>query len=136
MDQSLLFVEFFCTSALVGLIWTIQLVHYPTFHFVEKKTFKSFMQFHTRAISFLVIPLMLLELGLCLFRLCRLPELPTYLEAACLLLIWLSTFLLSVPCHDRLIHSGFNQEVIQRLISTNWPRTILWSLKGLMMILA
>lgn len=45
------------------------------------------------------------------------------------LVIWLSTFLLSVPAHAKL-SSSKNAEVIDRLISTNWIRTVLWSLKS------
>ena len=48
--------------------------------------------------------------------------------------IWLSTFLLSVPCHQRL-NRGKNLKVINLLIMTNWPRTILWSLKAICLLL-
>lgn len=35
---------------LCGLIWVIQLVHYPSFHFVEDSRFIDFQAFHTQRI--------------------------------------------------------------------------------------
>ncbi len=43
-------------------------------------------------------------------------------------LIWLATFILSVPCHRQLQKSGKDLSTINRLVATNWIRTILWSL--------
>jgi hypothetical protein len=45
------------------------------------------------------------------------------------ILIWLSTFVLSVPCHSRL-NLGFCQKTVFKLVATNWPRTIIWSLRS------
>jgi hypothetical protein len=42
--------------------------------------------------------------------------------------IWLSTFALQVPAHEKLILKKDDQQ-IQKLVKTNWIRTILWSLK-------
>ena len=47
----------------VGLIWTIQLVHYPTMRFIPKERFVEYHNFHSMRISFLAIPLMVTELG-------------------------------------------------------------------------
>lgn len=45
-------------------------------------------------------------------------------------LIWIATVTLSVPIHRRLL-SGYNQKEIDHLILTNWPRTVLWTVKSL-----
>ena len=48
---------------------------------------------------------------------------------ACLLLtvlVWLATFFVSVPIHDKL-SSGYNAAHIARLARSNWPRTAAWS---------
>jgi len=47
--------------------------------------------------------------------------------------IWLSTFSLQVPAHDKLILKK-NDLVIDRLVKTNWIRTVLWSLKLLVLL--
>ena len=49
---------------------------------------------------------------------------------ALLAVIWLSTALLQVPCHN-VLSLGFNSVVHQRLLRTNWIRTAAWSLRGI-----
>ena len=46
-------------------------------------------------------------------------------------LIWLSTALLQVPCHEDL-SNGFDTEIHRRLVATNWIRTVAWSLRSLL----
>jgi hypothetical protein len=50
------------------------------------------------------------------------------------LFIWISTFTLSVPCHKKL-SLGKDSKTIDQLVKTNWIRTILWSLKSLILCL-
>jgi hypothetical protein len=61
-----------------------------------------------------------------------------YYAANCLVLfiIWVATFSLSVPCHSQLERDGWEEKTIQKLLSTNWIRTIGWTLKsGILVIL-
>ena len=57
------------TSIMTGVIWVIQIVHYPSFHFIEKELYTVFQKFHMNKISIIVIPIMLAELitGMMLF---------------------------------------------------------------------
>jgi hypothetical protein len=48
-------------------------------------------------------------------------------------MIWASTVFLQVPCHNRLL-SGFDLAAYQRLVSTNWIRTVLWSVRGAVLL--
>jgi hypothetical protein len=50
-------------------------------------------------------------------------------------LIWLSTFLLQVPIHKDL-QSGKDFKRISRLVTTNWIRTIAWSIKAIIVTIA
>lgn len=116
------------TALLTGLIWTIQLVHYPSFHFVNIVVYKEFQKFHMFRISIVVMPLMILEL-LTGAMLLLLDQQHLFLvNFILILLIWLSTFLLSVPAHSKL-EKGYNHEAVNRLVSTNWVRTILWTVR-------
>lgn len=123
-------IHFFTTACMAGVIWIVQLVHYPSFHYVNPTSFAEFSVFHQRAISYVVMPLMLLELISGLYLALVMPSLKVFLwmNFAMLVGIWLSTFFLSVPLHNELI-KGFNSEIIQQLVRTNWPRTILWTLR-------
>ena len=132
MSESLEQIHQLVTYALLGLIWTIQLVHYPSFRFVEESSFTRFEQFHTKSISIIVMPLMLVELTLVSVLLFRSGfAFSSIASFSIVVLIWLSTFFLSVPCHERLSR-GKDMATIDRLISTNWPRTLLWSLKAVL----
>lgn len=123
------------TCALTGLIWTIQLVHYPLFAHVSEPRFAAFHQAHTERISWLVVPLMgaelLLALALALGREVE-PRWATGLALALVLLAWASTALLSVPLHN-VVASAPEAErpaLLARLVSTNWPRTLAWSARA------
>jgi len=118
--------ELIITGALVTLIWIIQILHYPSFKFIDKNSFSDFETFHTNRISWIVIPLMLTEVILLILNF-------RWLVFLILMLIWLSTFFLQVPCHNQL-KSGQDYTVIERLISTNWIRTILWTLKFIFLV--
>ena len=124
----------FVTFALIGLIWTIQLVHYPSFHFVAESKFTQFEKLHTRRIGIVVAPLMLTEI--LVSAALALASGFSLKYAVCLgivVLIWLCTYFLSVPCHKKLAE-GKDIQVIRRLVSTNWPRTLLWSAKGVIIL--
>ena len=121
------------TLALVGLIWTIQLAHYPAFAYVRDDVFIAFEAFHQRAISIVVMPLMLLELGAALallqWRPDAIPLALAMLGVALVAIVWLSTFFVQVPLHHRLAQ-GYDGDAIRRLVATNWIRTVAWSLRG------
>ena len=121
------------TCMLVGLIWTIQLVHYPSFIYVDPDTFVAFERFHTVRISIIVIPLMLCELVVAggLIHISGY-TLNTTVPFILVVLIWFSTAVLSVPCHRKLA-MGKDTAVITRLVNTNWLRTILWTAKGIIL---
>lgn len=121
------------TAAMVGVIWIVQLVHYPGFRYVEAAKFKEFSLFHQKMITFIVGPLMLLEF---LSGLYLLPtsQLNFQVSMVMLILIWLSTFFFSVREHNILL-SGKDDESITRLVKTNWIRTLLWSGRFILLLL-
>jgi hypothetical protein len=131
--SDLLLLHCLSTCALVGLIWTIQLVHYPAKQFIDMKVFAQYEQFHQRQMSFIVIPLMLTELGSGVLLLSEISS-PLFIAALTALLgIWLSTFLIQVPLHRRL-EEGKDEAVITRLVNSNWIRTALWSIRLLILV--
>ncbi len=136
MITFLIFIHITCCFLMTGVIWCIQLVHYPSFHWINPRKFTSFVQFHGQRISIIVMPLMILELftaGLFLFTIKSIPYVYLGLNLTSVLLIWLSTFFLSVPCHHRL-GQAYDKATIDRLIQTNWPRTIIWTLRSFAII--
>ncbi|QDT39847.1 hypothetical protein [Stratiformator vulcanicus] len=133
----LLLIHAAATWYLVGLIWTVQVVHYPLFGNVGVEKFVDYEREHTERISFVVIAPMLIELatafliampwliGLELKR----DQTVAWLGVGLVALIWLSTFVLQVPQHTKL-GAGFDETAHRILVTTNWIRTLAWTLRG------
>lgn len=118
------------SATLTGLIWTIQLVHYPGFLGVGADGFSDYQQNHMRTISYLVVPLMLAELTMALllqFYYRSLPAWGIYLATALVLFIWAITFFISSPLHGKLASQGYDSGLIRQLVTTNWLRTVAWT---------
>ena len=125
------------TLFMVGLIWFVQIVHYPLFARVGEEGFPRYSEAHSRLTGYVVGPPMLLEAGTALLLVFRRPEgIPLSLALLGLALvaaIWLSTALLQVPRHTAL-GSGFDRSAWSGLVGTNWIRTAAWSARGLVVL--
>lgn len=127
MNDPLPLLRHLIDASIVVLIWLVQLVIYPSFRCVEEARFKSWHASYSRTISFFVIPLMFTQAVL-VARSVMVRGTPSSLAAAALVILaWVSTFGLSVPCHRRLSTNGKSAVVIERLIRTNWWRTVAWT---------
>lgn len=121
------------TLMMTGLVWLIQLVHYPLFSKVGVATYADYQAVHMSSITPLVFPLMTLELvtGIILVA-ARPASLPLWALVAGLGLIaviWLATIFLAMPRHNDL-SAGFDQTAHQALVQQNWLRTISWSVRA------
>lgn len=136
MEFTFNLINLFSTLFLCGLIWTIQLVHYPIFFRLEQNLFGDHLYFHGRRISLIVIPVMTAEL-VSSGWLALLSESNRIVHSTGLLLvvvIWIVTFTLQVPLHARLL-KGYDKDTIRKLVRTNWIRTLLWSIKAVLALL-
>lgn len=123
------------TWALVGLIWTIQLVHYPLFAQVGRETFKTYHHRHTTQIAWVVAPLMLTELATAAGLVIAGSREPWLLASLVPLAFnWLSTWRVQIPLHGKLA-AGFDAPAHQRLVATNWWRTAAWTLRGFCLLM-
>ena len=62
MFDDLLMFHIVSTSIMVGVIWVIQLVHYPSFKYVKESDYIIFQKYHMSNISYIVFPVMFTEL--------------------------------------------------------------------------
>ena len=130
----LLMVHLVCCAILVGLIWTIQLLHYPAFSFVRESHFLEFHQQHSQRITFLVGPLMVAELASAVGLVwLNFENALLWVNLSGVLLIWGCTFFISVPIHNSLAER-FDVLQIRKLVLTNWFRTTLWSARLILLI--
>ena len=119
------------TWCLVGLIWIIQVVHYPLFKDVGQGGFVTYHERHMALISWVVGPLMLAEFGSAGLLLWLGERSWLFIVSlAALALVWLSTVFLQIPLHQRLAH-GYDTAAINRLVSTNGWRTFGWTVRGI-----
>ena len=139
MINKFIFSEIIITAMLVGLIWTIQILNYPMFNLVNASDFHTYHQYHINSITLLVGPLMLIELALCLSNnYSRLNSDTSSLFISLvllglLLLIWGTTYFISVPIHN-LLTANKDENLIQKLITTNWIRTTAWTLRLIILV--
>jgi len=118
------------TWAMTGLIWFVQLVHYPLFSRADRGHFAGFATEHQRRTGWVVVPLMLTEAGTATALLLSPPS-PALAWLGWVLLasIWLSTAFVQVPLHRRLT-GGWDPRAARRLVATNWWRTVAWTVRA------
>ena len=121
------------TLYLTGVIWLVQLVQYPFFSRVGAENFQQYHAAHTFWITPVVAPAMILELITAIFLIIYPPEnidiKLLWLGLILAVTVWLSTFFLQVPMHEKLAN-GFDAEAHRFLINSNWVRTIAWTLRS------
>jgi hypothetical protein len=125
------------TAAMVGLIWFVQVVHYPLFTRVGSDGFAAYERAHQQRTAYVVGPFMGLEGVLALVLAADPPgdvgrALPL-VGLALLGIVQASTVLLQVPAHGRL-GGGFDPGAARRLVRTNWVRTAGWSARGVVAV--
>lgn len=121
---------------MVGLIWMIQVVHYPMLAAYSSLAPVTAATDHQARVSWVVGPLMAAEGVTALILLVDRPDTMSiasaWIAAALLGIALASTVLIQVPLHSRLAE-GHDDHSAQRLIKTNWIRTAAWTARGLLL---
>ena len=132
-----LLVNLAATLFMVGVIWFVQVVHYPLFARVGAGGFAAYSGAHSRLTGLVVGPPMLAEAATSVaLVLGPPPGVSPWLPAvglALLAIIWLSTALLQSPRH-RELGRGFDASAQRSLVASNWLRTACWSARGLVVL--
>ena len=131
--DTLYFIQIVCNSYLVSLLFMTQFITYPTFLHIDKDKFSEYHRKYVNNISFIVAPVMLIELLTLSLIAYFSSEFLIIKSLILLIVIWLTTFFIMIPSHNR-ISKSFNKKEIISLINYNWVRTILWSFKLLLII--
>ncbi len=135
MISFLLALHGFTTLSMVGIIWFVQVVHYPLFREVDRVNFPGYEKLHQERTSRIVGPLMLSEAICAVLLVWASPPgvAPILLWVGLLLvaLVWASTWLIQVPAHARL-SVRFDEPTHRWLVRSNWLRTCSWTLRGVL----
>lgn len=115
-----------------GVIWVVQLLVYPFFTLIGEKEFSSIHQVHVKKITYIVAPAMLIELVTAAWLFLHAGGRLWLLNLIVVVSLWALTAVVNVPTHNRL---RFDSEKSKKnLVSRNWPRTIIWSVRSLVFI--
>jgi hypothetical protein len=133
--MTLLILHAAATWFMTGVIWVVQLVHYPLMGEVGQAQAAAYAARHQRRIAVVVVPVMLAEAVTALLLVALPPAGRSRLlpgaGLALLFFIWASTALLQMPAHARLL-AGPDPAGHRRLVRGNWVRTLLWSARALL----
>ncbi|MBA4190677.1 MAG: hypothetical protein C0467_22055 [Planctomycetaceae bacterium] len=136
LAEILLLTNAAATWFMCGVIWFVQLVHYPLIRDYDRTAFPSVMLAHQNRTLRIVFPAMIAELITALALLIWTPVgVPVWMPwvGAVLVGVWgFSTVLVQVPAHERLAAGGFDVNLHRRLVLSNWLRTAAWSARGVL----
>lgn len=121
------------TLYMVGVIWMVQLAHYPLMALVGPEHMAAWQAENLRRTSWVVGLPMLLEAGTAAALVfapmsATLGSLP-WVAGGLLVAVWVSTALVQVPAHESLARA-LDPEMVTRLVATNWLRTLLWTARA------
>ncbi|MFM1749308.1 MAG: hypothetical protein RLZZ188_2974 [Verrucomicrobiota bacterium] len=116
------------TLFMTGVIWFVQVVHYPLLARAGTDGFAEHAREHARRTGWIVGPAMVAELILSLALAAR-GGAAAWTGLGLLTVIWLSTALVQVPLHRRL-QAGFEAETHRQLVRTNRLRTAAWTARA------
>lgn len=130
--------NFISALLMTGVIWFVQIVHYPLFQSVGQSDFTSYEHAHTRRTGYVVGPFMIVEListvALLFMELQPVLTEIAWLNAALVALVWFVTFTVQVPIHRKLAVVT-DRDLIDKLIRSNWIRVFLWTVRAVVALL-
>ncbi len=126
-----LVIHLFATFFMTGLCWFVQIAHYPLFHQIKMAEFPEYER-KNFVTGYITIPVMIIELGSGLLLLYMTFDSLFFINVILLGIIGLSTVIFQVPIHLKLTKEA-SYELINRLIKTNWIRTISWTLRSVLL---
>lgn len=130
MVQGVYLLHILSAAFLCGLIWFVQIVHYPLFSRTGVVEFADYHRRHMSLTGAVVGLPMLVEVVSGVLIIYLSPEIlkvwPFTLSVVFLACIWISTALVQVPVHRSLRHD-FSRSKVKALVAGNWIRTLAWS---------
>lgn len=119
---------------MTGVIWFVQVVHYPLLAVVPTDSARETAVVHQARTARVVMLPMAVEgvttLWLMFDRPSAVPWWLAWSGGVCVAVALLSTVLLSVPRHGRMADEP-TPTVGRELVVTNWPRTVAWTAHGI-----
>lgn len=133
-DEMWALVHVASSAFMAGVIWFVQIVHYPLMRHVTER-WSEFEIAHQNRTTFVVAPIMFLEaLSTMMVWLDRPSDALRLTSLITLVAVLLSTFAVQVPIHAAL-SKGFQPALHRALVRTNMIRAVLWTVRTILGIL-
>lgn len=133
-DVLVLAAQAVASAAMCGLIWFVQIVHYPLFARTDATHDPGYAAENQRRTAPVVLPPMLVEAATAAWLVVSPPAAigRTIAVAGFLVVaaLWLSTLLVQMPLHARLRREGHAPATVAALVRSNWLRTVLWTARA------
>jgi hypothetical protein len=120
-------IQLMADFGMLVLLWIVQLVIYPSFTKMRAEALVDWHAQYTHRISYLIMPLMLTQLGLGIYTAWTAPSVIIGIYLVMIVSTWLLTFFISVPLHNKISQGEGTDAILERLIQTNWLRTVIWT---------
>ena len=131
--QILIYTSLFCNIFMIGISLITQFITYPSFKSIDLNLFSNFHKIYTRKMLFIVGPVMIIEflsLAILLFVNFNFNFL---IQFTLICLIWVLTFFVIVPIHNKL-ENQYDNLLNINLIKLNGYRTLIWSLRFILLL--
>ena len=136
--ETILAAQALASSAMCGLIWFVQMVHYPLFARTDTTHSPDYPDENQRRTAPMVLPPMLVEAATATLIALNPPSAVgrpmAVIGLIMVAILWLSTLLVQMPLHGQLKHAGHTPATVAALVKTNWIRTALWSARAVLAI--
>lgn len=133
--MTLLVLHLVATAMMAGLIWFVQVVHYPLFNAVGEHESVPYAHEHQRRTSYVVGAPMAVEGVTALLLFFRPPRglgsVWPFVGLVLLGIVHASTVFLQVPQHGRLAQAH-DPERVRFLVRSNWIRTVGWTARAVL----
>jgi hypothetical protein len=123
------------TLYMTGVIWFVQIVHYPLMGKVGAEYFVAYERSHTMLTTFVVGPQMVIELATAVLLVFSMKNMQSWwwINLALVGAVWASTFFIQVPLHNDL-SQGFDEVKHLKLVNSNWIRTVVWTARAVLLL--
>ena len=113
--------------SLAVFLWLVQCIIYPSFRHISADIFEKWHAGYQRRVSWIIGPILLLQLFLVGIEAVQEPSRYSLIRLGLVAVSWLITVCVSVPLHRRIKRGEQREQSIERLIQSNWLRTLTWS---------
>lgn len=136
MIKLTLSLQLITTLCLTGLMWFVQIVHYPLFSSIGAAELPEYLNRQSVRMTRLVLIPMLFELLAAVILVAKpspdeVPVEYAWIGLTLVGLIWVSTIFVQVPLQVRL-GNGYSEGLHRTLLLTNWVRTWAWTARSLL----